>query len=118
MARIIEVVEHDQNWVAAFQKEADALAFIFGEQLRQIHHIGSTSVPGLPAKPIIDILVVLNETVTTNNLTLRWRRLGIDRVASAWTPPFQAHQEGFTLAKITMAFAHTRHTYAQKDTLR
>jgi GrpB-like predicted nucleotidyltransferase (UPF0157 family) len=61
MPRIIVVGDYDQTWVAAFEKEATALAAIFGEHLRRIHHIGSTSIPGLCAKPIIDILVVLME---------------------------------------------------------
>ena len=53
------MVPYDPAWPAAFRKEADALRRVFGDSLESVHHIGSTSVPGLPAKPVIDILAVL-----------------------------------------------------------
>jgi len=62
MTRVIEVVDYDPNWVAAFEKEAAILTAIFGKRLLAINHIGSTSVPGLAAKPVIDILVILDDT--------------------------------------------------------
>jgi GrpB-like predicted nucleotidyltransferase (UPF0157 family) len=62
MGRIIEVVDYDPNWIKAFEDEAAALSHIFSRRLLEIHHVGSTSVPNLPAKPIIDILVVLDDT--------------------------------------------------------
>ena len=62
MSRVIEVVDYDPLWVAAFEKEAALLNGVFGERVVEIHHIGSTAVPGLDAKPIIDILIVLDNT--------------------------------------------------------
>jgi GrpB-like predicted nucleotidyltransferase (UPF0157 family) len=64
MVRTVEVVEHDLRWAAAFELEAVALSRVFRDSVVAIHHIGSTSVRGLPAKPIVDILVVLRETTT------------------------------------------------------
>lgn len=58
MARLITVVDPDPAWISIFNDEAAALAEIFGNLLVAVHHIGSTAVPGLAAKPIIDILVV------------------------------------------------------------
>jgi GrpB-like predicted nucleotidyltransferase (UPF0157 family) len=60
--RKIEVVDYDSNWIGAFHTEAASLNQVFGERLLEIHHVGSTAVPGLCAKPIIDILVVLDNT--------------------------------------------------------
>ncbi|MBU9724228.1 MULTISPECIES: GrpB family protein [Bacillaceae] len=57
--RKVEVVDYNPEWEALFQSEATRLIEIFGEQLVAIHHIGSTSVPGLAAKPIIDIMPVV-----------------------------------------------------------
>ncbi|HBY96185.1 MAG TPA: hypothetical protein DEP84_19900 [Chloroflexi bacterium] len=54
--RNIVVVPYDLSWVNAFQHEAERLAAIFGDELLSIHHIGSTAVPGLSAKPVIDIM--------------------------------------------------------------
>ena len=67
MARIIEVVDYDPAWVGAFKKEAAVLNAIFGQRIVEVHHIGSTAVPGLDAKPIIDILVILDTTDDINS---------------------------------------------------
>ena len=66
MSRIIEVVHYDPVWIAAFEKEAAILNAVFGRRIVEVHHIGSTAVPGLDAKPIIDILVVLDDTDDVN----------------------------------------------------
>lgn len=50
------VVPHDPRWAAAFAQEAAALRAACGAVLAGLHHIGSTAVPGLPAKPVIDLL--------------------------------------------------------------
>ena len=62
MPRIIEVVDYDPRWIDAFEKEAAILNGVFGQRVVEVHHIGSTSVPGLAAKPIIDILIILDNT--------------------------------------------------------
>ena len=67
MARIIEVVDYDSAWIAAFEKEAAILNAVFEERVVEVQHIGSTSVPGLAAKPVIDILVVLDHTNDINS---------------------------------------------------
>lgn len=55
-----EVVEYDPQWLEQFQNEKKILSNIFGDALLSVEHIGSTSVPGLSAKPILDILVTVN----------------------------------------------------------
>jgi GrpB-like predicted nucleotidyltransferase (UPF0157 family) len=57
-------VDHDARWTDAFAEEATLLTRVFKDRLIEIHHIGSTAVPGLPAKPIIDILIVLDDTAS------------------------------------------------------
>ena len=57
----VEIVEHDPSWAARFEAERPKLAEIFDGRAVAIEHIGSTSVPGLCAKPIVDILVGLRE---------------------------------------------------------
>ena len=59
--REVKVVPHDPAWKETFEAEAATLRPIVGEQALAIHHIGSTSVPGLSAKPIIDVLVEVQE---------------------------------------------------------
>ena len=76
MPRTIEVVEHDPIWEKAFLQEAGELLKLFGDSAIAIHHIGSTSVPGLMAKPIIDILIVLRETETIDRFSAPMQALG------------------------------------------
>jgi len=61
MARKVEVSNYDPDWVNEFEKEAVYLRNIFGGEMLKIHHIGSTSIPGMDAKPIIDILMVVQD---------------------------------------------------------
>jgi GrpB-like predicted nucleotidyltransferase (UPF0157 family) len=59
----IEVTPYNPDWPAQFEGEAAAIRRILGDRILELEHIGSTSVPGLPAKPILDIdLVVLDST--------------------------------------------------------
>ena len=76
MGRTIEVVEHDSRWNAEFDRESAKLVDVFGDALVSIHHVGSTSIAGLAAKPIIDILVVLKETKTIDRFSAPMQSLG------------------------------------------
>ena len=57
--RVIVIADYDPAWPARFEAERDRVALALGDQARKIEHIGSTSVPGLGAKPIIDVLVTV-----------------------------------------------------------
>jgi GrpB-like predicted nucleotidyltransferase (UPF0157 family) len=53
----LEIAPYDPAWAAAFEVERDRLAQALGSLARRIDHNGSTSVPGLAAKPVIDIQI-------------------------------------------------------------
>lgn len=53
--RPIEIVEPDPEWPSRYAAEAARIREALGDAVIRIEHVGSTSVPGLPAKPIIDI---------------------------------------------------------------
>jgi GrpB-like predicted nucleotidyltransferase (UPF0157 family) len=55
--RAIVIAEYDPAWPERFELERARVAAALGERALRIEHIGSTSVPGLAAKPIVDILV-------------------------------------------------------------
>jgi GrpB-like predicted nucleotidyltransferase (UPF0157 family) len=61
--RVIEVVDHQQDWASRFEwlraSYADALD-AEGARYRTIEHVGSTAVPGLAAKPVIDVDIVVD----------------------------------------------------------
>ena len=58
----IHIVDSDPRWPDTFRREADRILALLGSRALRIEHIGSTSVPGLAAKPIIDILLVLADS--------------------------------------------------------
>jgi GrpB-like predicted nucleotidyltransferase (UPF0157 family) len=53
----VEVVDYDARWPAKFRRMRTKLAQALGSEAGHIEHVGSTAVPGLAAKPIIDIQV-------------------------------------------------------------
>jgi len=53
----VRIVPADPAWVAKFEEGAAMIRAALGDRVRGIEHIGSTSVPGLAAKPVVDILV-------------------------------------------------------------
>ncbi|HKK06931.1 MAG TPA: GrpB family protein [Gammaproteobacteria bacterium] len=57
--RNVEIYEYDACWPTMFEERALKLRAALGDAALRVEHIGSTSVPGLAAKPIIDILVVV-----------------------------------------------------------
>ena len=54
---MIEIRDYDPDWIEAFEAERARLAHALGELALRIDHHGSTAVPGLAAKPIIDIQI-------------------------------------------------------------
>lgn len=59
--RDIVLVEHDAGWHGRFAAEAERIDDALGDVARRIEHVGSTAVPHLAAKPIIDVLVVVDD---------------------------------------------------------
>ena len=58
----ITIVEYDPSWPDLFEREANRIRSVLGTKALQIEHVGSTSVPGLCAKPIIDMLLVVTNS--------------------------------------------------------
>lgn len=55
--RTIEVVKPNPRWKYEYREESEKVLSIMGDEIAEIHHIGSTSISGIYAKPIIDILI-------------------------------------------------------------
>jgi len=58
----ISLVEYDPRWPGLFAREAERIRSVLGVAVRRLEHVGSTSVPGLAAKPIIDLLLVVPDS--------------------------------------------------------
>jgi GrpB-like predicted nucleotidyltransferase (UPF0157 family) len=59
MKEPVIVAEYDPRWPVMFEEEKTRLLGVIGHVVEQVEHVGSTAVPGLGAKPIIDILIGL-----------------------------------------------------------
>lgn len=58
----ITLLEYSEQWPVLFRKETERIRFALNKKVIQLEHVGSTSVPGLCAKPIIDILLVVKDS--------------------------------------------------------
>jgi GrpB-like predicted nucleotidyltransferase (UPF0157 family) len=54
--------DHNPQWPALFTREAARIRAVLGAAAVQVEHVGSTSVPGLAAKPVIDILLAVPDS--------------------------------------------------------
>jgi GrpB-like predicted nucleotidyltransferase (UPF0157 family) len=55
----LRLVPYDPNWLRLFRAEKEQLCTSLGNYILDVYHIGSTSIPGMPAKPILDIGVAM-----------------------------------------------------------
>jgi GrpB-like predicted nucleotidyltransferase (UPF0157 family) len=85
-SRAYEVVDHDPSWSTPFEVESDRIRSALGaDRIVRLEHIGSTSVPGLAAKPIVDILLALATLVPRSDYVGPLRDLGYRHVLDPWT---------------------------------
>jgi GrpB-like predicted nucleotidyltransferase (UPF0157 family) len=55
----IVIVDYDPHWPELYVREAERIRSVLGARALRIEHAGSTSVPGLAAKPVVDIVLVV-----------------------------------------------------------
>jgi GrpB-like predicted nucleotidyltransferase (UPF0157 family) len=80
------LADYDASWVDAYAEEKTRLDEALGEIPREIEHFGSTSVPGMRAKPILDILVGVSPFEDWERCKAPLEALGYDFVADAGIP--------------------------------
>ena len=59
---IIRIVDYDPAWPVRYEGYARTITTVLGRTLHRLEHIGSTAVPGLAAKPIVDILALVDDS--------------------------------------------------------
>jgi GrpB-like predicted nucleotidyltransferase (UPF0157 family) len=72
----IRLVDYDPEWPHRFQEEAERIRAAVGERALRIEHMGSTSVPDLLAKPIIDIVLVVAESANETEYAAALEKAG------------------------------------------
>lgn len=65
---IVELEDFSLEWAKDYKKEEELLKSALTDRIKEIHHVGSTSIKGLKAKPVIDILIVLNSLDKINEV--------------------------------------------------
>lgn len=84
MAQHIVVTEYDPLWRKMFEEEAYVIKCILRDNCLVIHHIGSTSVPGLAAKPIIDIMPVVHSLERVDAVRKSFEEIGYEISRRIW----------------------------------
>src|SRR4051794_14157180 len=74
----IIVTEYVESWVQLFKSEATKIQEIFKDEIVEIHHIGSTAVPGLKAKPIIDIMPIVQNIEIVDMFNEKMNEIGYE----------------------------------------
>lgn len=72
------VVAHNPHWKEAFRAEKESIADALGDNAVAIHHIGSTAIPGIFAKPIIDILIAVKSLKELDEHSSKLAQLGYE----------------------------------------
>jgi len=80
-----QIVPYNPEWIDFYNIEARKLKGVFGDGLLGIEHIGSTSVPGLPAKPIIDMMILIDNHKNAENFIPKLKNLGYNFDPNAHT---------------------------------
>ncbi|SDH00372.1 GrpB domain, predicted nucleotidyltransferase, UPF0157 family [Planococcus glaciei] len=92
--RKVVVTEYNPEWPRLFEEAATELKKVFGEECLAIHHFGSTSVEGMAAKPIIDLLPVVRKIETVDRFNGEMLALGYEPKGENGLPGRRYFQKG------------------------
>jgi len=92
----VEICEYDSTWTLKFEKQKRDITNALGNKVLAIEHIGSTAVPGLGAKPIIDIMVGLRQLNDAEDCIEPLKKIGYEYVPEleTETPERRYFQKG------------------------
>jgi GrpB-like predicted nucleotidyltransferase (UPF0157 family) len=104
MADVLQIAPYDPRWMEEFETESARLRMVLGELAVRIEHHGSTSVPGLAAKPVIDIQISVRQLHPIEAYGERLMQLGyvhVPHADDAFAPFFHRPRE----------WPHTHHVH-------
>lgn len=109
MPQHIVVTEYNPVWSQIFGGEAEEIKQILGENCVSIHHIGSTAVVGLAAKPIIDIMPIVKNLDLVDLLSSEFEEIGYEYMGEFGIPSRRYLRKGGDER------THQIHIFAQSD---
>ena len=86
MAQHVVVTDYDPRWEDMFEEEAQVIGDILGDNCVDIAHIGSTAVPGLAAKPIIDIMPIVMDLEEVDKVAGEFEKIGYEYLGEYGIP--------------------------------
>ena len=118
----ITVAEYDQRWPHLFGQEQRRIRRALGDAVVDVQHFGSTAVPGLAAKPIVDVLVGIRTSKLDEGQIATLEGLGYQYLGEAGVPGRLAfrkrHPAAFNLAVVRWGERLWRDNLALRDYLR
>ncbi|MCR2821297.1 GrpB family protein [Lederbergia panacisoli] len=82
----VRLSDFNEHWAEMFEDEARFLETIFGGEIIKFEHFGSTSVRGIKAKPVIDMMCIVHDIENIDEFNEKMNSLGYD-VAGEWGIP-------------------------------
>lgn len=98
MIKTVEVVPYNPLWPKMYEEEASLIKQALGTNCIEVHHIGSTAIPGLSAKPIIDIIPVVLNISEVDKATKSMENLGYE-AKGEYGIPFRRYFQKSALAR-------------------
>ncbi|OQP02138.1 GrpB family protein [Geobacillus sp. 44B] len=94
IAQKVEVVPFCKQWAMMFAEEAEKLKRVFGKECLRIYHIGSTAIPGMSAKPIVDIMIEVHDIDHVDSYNDAMAVLGYQAMGENGIPKRRFFQKG------------------------
>jgi GrpB-like predicted nucleotidyltransferase (UPF0157 family) len=74
----VKLVKHNPKWRQIFKREEKKIRKIFGQEALDVQHIGSTAIPGILAKPIIDIALIVSSLKRAKQNISKFKKIGYE----------------------------------------
>jgi len=74
----VELAPHSPAWARAAAQEAERLWAVLGDNVLAVHHVGSTAIPGIHAKPIVDLMPIVRSVAALDEAAARLQALGYE----------------------------------------
>ena len=92
--RRVGIVSYDPNWKDMYKEESEKIKNVLSDIIIDIHHVGSTAIPGIKAKPVIDILVEVKDIEAVDRYNYKMKDLGYEVMGEYGIPKRRFFRKG------------------------
>lgn len=92
--RRVGIASYNPNWKEMFKEESEKIRNVLGDIIIDTHHIGSTAIPGIKAKPVIDILVETKNIEAVDRYNSKMKELGYEAMGEYRIPKRRFFRKG------------------------